>query len=83
MRGRMDQAASVTALPASALYISFFPTFGAAPVPLPIRRTARKAVWVCANSLVQSEKVLGAFMPSLFSLAVVVDCGCGLMMWGG
>ena len=56
----MDQAASVTALPSTALYISFYPTFHAEPVPLPIRRTARKAVWVCANSLVQSEKVLGA-----------------------
>ncbi|KIP05414.1 hypothetical protein PHLGIDRAFT_30927 [Phlebiopsis gigantea 11061_1 CR5-6] len=58
--GGMDQAASVTALPSTALYISFYPVFHAEPVPLPIRRTARKAVWVCANSLVQSEKVLGA-----------------------
>lgn len=56
----MDQAASVTALPSSALYIHFFPTFGAAPVPLPIRRTKTKAVWVIANSLVKSEKVVGA-----------------------
>lgn len=58
---RMDQAASVTALPTSALYIWFYPTFGATPVPLPIRRTAKKAVWVCANSLVKSEKVLGEY----------------------
>ncbi|EKM58730.1 uncharacterized protein PHACADRAFT_253225 [Phanerochaete carnosa HHB-10118-sp] len=58
--GGMDQAASVTALPSSALYIHFFPIFGAAPVPLPIRRTKTKAVWVIANSLVKSEKVVGA-----------------------
>lgn len=58
--GGMDQAASVTALPSSALYIHFFPTFGAAPIPLPIRRTKTKAVWVIANSLVKSEKVVGA-----------------------
>ncbi|GJE89761.1 galactokinase [Phanerochaete sordida] len=58
--GGMDQAASVTALPESALYIHFFPAFGAAPVPLPIRRTRTKAVWVIANSLVKSEKVVSA-----------------------
>ena len=57
---RTDQAASVTTRPYSALYIHFSPTFGAAPVPLPIRRTRTRAVWVVANSLVQSEKVVGA-----------------------
>lgn len=53
----MDQAASVTSLPTSALYISFFPTFSATPVPLPI---TPGAVFVVANSLVVSDKVVGA-----------------------
>lgn len=73
----MDQAASVTALPDSALYISFFPTFAAEPVPLPIRRTARPAVWVCANSLVTSEKVLGAFQLRFHGSSLRADWDAG------
>ncbi|KAK0205077.1 ribosomal protein S5 domain 2-type protein [Desarmillaria ectypa] len=53
--GGMDQAASVICTPSSALYISFFPTLFASPVPLP-----SGAVFVCANSMVVSDKALGA-----------------------
>lgn len=51
----MDQAASVICTPSSALYISFFPSLFASPVPLP-----SGAVFVCANSMVVSDKALGA-----------------------
>ncbi|KAG7451452.1 galactokinase gal [Guyanagaster necrorhizus] len=53
--GKMDQAASVICTPSSALYISFFPTLFASPVPLP-----SGAVFVCANSMVISDKAVGA-----------------------
>lgn len=53
--GGMDQAASVICTPSSALYISFFPSLFASPVPLP-----SGAVFVCANSMVVSDKALGA-----------------------
>lgn len=61
----MDQAASVTSLPTSALYISFFPYFSSEPVLLPITRTTPKAVFVCANSLVVSDKVVGEYFSLL------------------
>jgi galactokinase len=51
----MDQAASVISVPSSALYISFFPTLTASPTPLP-----SGAVFVCANSLVVSDKAVTA-----------------------
>ncbi|CAA7269550.1 unnamed protein product [Cyclocybe aegerita] len=53
--GGMDQAASVMSDPSSALYISFYPTLSASGVPLPTH-----AVFVCANSLVVSDKALSA-----------------------
>ncbi|KAF8324506.1 ribosomal protein S5 domain 2-type protein, partial [Amanita rubescens] len=53
--GGMDQAASVISDPSSALYISFYPTLAAFPVPLP-----PKSVFVCANSLVISDKAVTA-----------------------
>ncbi|KAG5634847.1 hypothetical protein H0H81_000524, partial [Sphagnurus paluster] len=53
--GGMDQAASVISDASSALYISFFPGLKATPVPLP-----RGSVFVCANSLVVADKVVGA-----------------------
>lgn len=52
---RMDQAASVMSNPSSALYISFFPTLSASPVPLPTRAT-----FIISNSLVVSDKALTA-----------------------
>lgn len=58
--GGMDQAASVISMPESALYITFFPTLSAEPIPLPTPRTVPGAVFVCANSLVVSDKVVGA-----------------------
>ncbi|PSR79300.1 hypothetical protein PHLCEN_2v7080 [Hermanssonia centrifuga] len=58
--GGMDQAASVISLPTSALYISFFPVLHAESILLPITRTVPRAVFVCANSLVVSDKVVGA-----------------------
>ena len=51
----MDQAASVMSDPSSALYITFYPMLTASAVPLPVR-----AVFVCANSLVVSDKALTA-----------------------
>jgi galactokinase len=51
----MDQAASVMSHPSSALYITFFPSLAASPVPLP-----RQAVFVVANSLKVADKVLSA-----------------------
>ncbi|KAF8895977.1 GHMP kinase [Infundibulicybe gibba] len=53
--GGMDQAASVMSTPASALYIAFHPTLEASPTPLP-----PAAVFVCANSLIVADKVVGA-----------------------
>ncbi|RDB29227.1 Galactokinase [Hypsizygus marmoreus] len=53
--GGMDQAASVISNASSALYITFYPTLKATPVPLPAG-----SVFVCANSLVVSDKAVGA-----------------------
>ncbi|KAM6490666.1 Galactokinase [Amanita muscaria] len=53
--GGMDQAASVISDPSSALYISFYPKLAASPVPLP-----SNALFVCANSLVVSDKAVTA-----------------------
>ncbi|CCM02772.1 uncharacterized protein FIBRA_04880 [Fibroporia radiculosa] len=58
--GGMDQAASVICTPDTALYITFFPSLSAQPTPLPTSRTVPRAVFVCANSLVVSDKVVGA-----------------------
>ena len=52
----MDQSASVISTPDSALYISFFPVLSAEPIALPI--TSPRSVFVCANSLVVSDKVV-------------------------
>lgn len=57
----MDQAASVISTPYSALYITFFPALSAEPIPLPTSRTKPRAVFVCANSLVISDKVVGRY----------------------
>ncbi|KAF9001591.1 galactokinase gal [Cyathus striatus] len=53
--GGMDQAASVMSDCSSALYITFYPALKASPVRLP-----DKAVFVCANSLVISDKAVTA-----------------------
>jgi galactokinase len=74
--GGMDQAASVISLAGSALYISFFPRLSAQPIPLPGAAPTTstspasaadadsalppRAVFVCANSLVVSDKVVHA-----------------------
>lgn len=52
---RMDQAASVMSDPSSALYITFYPKLKASAVPLPSH-----CVFVCANSLVVSDKAVTA-----------------------
>lgn len=66
----MDQAASVISTTNSALYVSFFPRLSAQPIPLPgassnstLSTTAPlppRAVFVCANSLVVSDKLVDA-----------------------
>jgi hypothetical protein len=68
----MDQAASVISTTNSALYVSFFPRLSAQPIPLPGASTTSaspiltaaalppRAVFVCANSLVVSDKVVHA-----------------------
>ncbi|PIL35341.1 hypothetical protein GSI_02066 [Ganoderma sinense ZZ0214-1] len=58
--GGLDQAASVICTPHSALYVTFFPQLGAELIPLPTPRTTPRAVFVCANSLVVSDKVVSA-----------------------
>lgn len=63
----MDQSASVISPPYSALYVSFFPSLSAVPVPLPA--TSPPSVFVCANSLVVSDKVVHA--KSRYNLRVV------------
>jgi len=56
----MDQAASVISTLNSALYISFYPTLSAEPIELPTERADPPAVFVIANSLVVSDKVVSA-----------------------
>ena len=57
----MDQAASILCTPNSALYITFFPSLNAELVSLPHPSTPGSGVvLVCANSLVVSDKVVGA-----------------------
>lgn len=65
--GGMDQAASVISTTNSAIYISFFPRLSAYPIPLPGASSSvssaslsSRAVFVCANSLVVSDKVVHA-----------------------
>ncbi|OBZ68443.1 NAD(+) kinase [Grifola frondosa] len=53
-------AASVISMPHSALYITFFPTISAELIPLPTPCTLPRAVFVCSNVLVVSDKVVGA-----------------------
>ena len=52
----MDQSASVICSADNAIFISFFPKLEAELIPLPI--TSPRAVLVCANSLVVSDKVV-------------------------
>lgn len=54
--GGMDQAASILSTLNSALYITFYPSLHAELISLP----THGAVFVCANSLVVSDKVVGA-----------------------
>jgi len=54
----MDQSSSVISHTDAALYITFFPVLHAEPIPLPL--TAPRSVFVCANSLVVSDKVVHA-----------------------
>lgn len=69
--GGMDQAASVISTTNSALYVSFFPRLAAQPIPLPGASTtltstisttslSPRAIFVCANSLVVSDKLVHA-----------------------
>lgn len=52
----MDQSSSVISTAEAALYITFYPHLAAEPIPLPI--TSPRSVFVCANSLVVSDKVV-------------------------
>ena len=60
--GGMDQSASILSVPNSALYITFFPQLEAELVTLPTTipgTQEEEAVFVVANSLVVSDKVVG------------------------
>ena len=60
--GGMDQSASIFSIPNSALYITFFPALTAELVTLPTTipgTQEEEAVFVVANSLVVSDKVVG------------------------
>ena len=61
----MDQSASVISTPDSALYISFFPALSAEPITLPI--TSPRSVFVCANSLVVSDKAVSKYLADIFA----------------
>ncbi|KAG2154000.1 ribosomal protein S5 domain 2-type protein [Suillus clintonianus] len=71
--GGMDQSASVIALPGSALYVSFVPSLHAEPIVLP-----RDAVFVCANSLVVSNKAESA--KHQYNLRVVETLGAARVL---
>ncbi|KAG0706707.1 ribosomal protein S5 domain 2-type protein [Suillus ampliporus] len=71
--GGMDQSASVIALPGSALYVSFVPSLHAEPIVLP-----RNAVFVCANSLVVSNKAESA--KHQYNLRVVETLGAARVL---
>ncbi|RPD72427.1 Galactokinase [Lentinus tigrinus ALCF2SS1-7] len=58
--GGLDQAASVICTPHSAIFVNFYPKLTAEPIPLPTPRTVPRAVFVCANSLVVSDKAVTA-----------------------
>ena len=60
--GGMDQSASILSVSNSALYITFFPHLDAELVTLPTTipgTQEEEAVFVVANSLVVSDKVVG------------------------
>lgn len=69
----MDQAASVISMAASALYVTFFPSLAAKLIPVPGSSPSlppsSRAVFICANSLVVSDKVVHA--PTRYNLRVV------------
>ncbi|TFK82427.1 galactokinase gal [Polyporus arcularius HHB13444] len=58
--GGLDQAASVICTPHSAIFVNFYPKLSAEPIPLPTPRTIPRAIFVCANSLVVSDKAVTA-----------------------
>ncbi|KAI0081041.1 Galactokinase [Panus rudis PR-1116 ss-1] len=59
--GGMDQAASILCSPNSALYISFYPSLSAELISIPQPPPGQEGVaLVVANSLVVSDKVVGA-----------------------
>ena len=57
----LDQAASVICTPHSAIFVNFYPKLSAEPIPLPTSRTIPRGVFVCANSLVVSDKAVSEY----------------------
>ncbi|KIJ60360.1 hypothetical protein HYDPIDRAFT_117268 [Hydnomerulius pinastri MD-312] len=80
--GGMDQAASVISLAGSALYVSFFPKLSADTIPLPgptaTRPSLPSATFVCANSLVVSDKAVHAKYQ--YNLRVVESLGAARVL---
>ncbi|KIK97469.1 hypothetical protein PAXRUDRAFT_824902 [Paxillus rubicundulus Ve08.2h10] len=80
--GGMDQAASVISLAGSALYVSFFPKLCAEPIPLPGPQPDSpdlpSAIFVCANSLVVSDKAVHAKYQ--YNLRVVESLGAARVL---
>ncbi|THH04866.1 hypothetical protein EW145_g5207 [Phellinidium pouzarii] len=74
--GGMDQSSSVISNADSALYITFFPHLSAEPIPLPI--TSPRSVFVCANSLVVSDKVVHS--RTRYNLRVVESLACARVL---
>lgn len=64
----LDQAASVICTPHSAIYVTFYPNLAAEPIPLPTPRTIPRAAFVCANSLVVSDKAVSTYPSPLHPL---------------
>ncbi|KAF9220410.1 galactokinase gal [Gyrodon lividus] len=80
--GGMDQAASVISLAGSALYVSFFPKLSAEPIPLPGSQPHHpdlaSAIFVCANSLIVSDKAVHAKYQ--YNLRVVESLGAARVL---
>ncbi|KAI0755711.1 hypothetical protein C8Q74DRAFT_1373465 [Fomes fomentarius] len=54
-------------------YVTFYPNLAAEPIPLPTPRTIPRAAFVCANSLVVSDKAVSTYPSPLHLLRFATD----------